>query len=164
MKQLPILKIPRSTEFGGELLLNKRKTKRPLAYKSPLHIVLRADISRSGSMVLKERTLISSIDKTAQKMRVFVYKKAINSNHIHLVIRVGSRESYNSFIRILCGLLAIKFKIFWILRPFTRILTWGRDFMNVCRYVLKNELEAKGLILYTPRRRRKVKKLILDTT
>ena len=46
------------TEFGGELLQKKRKCKRPLSTKKPVHEVLRADITESGSLT-KYRKLIN---------------------------------------------------------------------------------------------------------
>lgn len=32
---------------------------------------------------------------------------------------------------------------FWLLRPFTRIASWGRDFLNLKNYMLRNLLQAQ---------------------
>jgi hypothetical protein len=41
---------------------------------------------------------------------------------------------------------------FWQFRPFSRVMRWGRDFKNGCKYVVQNTLEALGFIPYKPRR------------
>jgi hypothetical protein len=41
---------------------------------------------------------------------------------------------------------------FWQFRPFSRVMSWGRDFKNGCKYVVQNTLEALGFIPYKPRR------------
>ena len=42
---------------------------------------------------------------------------------------------------------------FWQMRPFSRILYWGRDFKTCCQYVTKNKLEALGFLPYQVRRK-----------
>ena len=44
-----------------------------------------------------------------------------------------------------------KGQAFWQMRPWTRVITWGRDFRQTCTYVTKNTLEALGFIPFTPR-------------
>ncbi|MEQ1666780.1 MAG: hypothetical protein ABL927_15570 [Bdellovibrionales bacterium] len=41
---------------------------------------------------------------------------------------------------------------FWDQRPFTRIVEWGRDFNNSCKYLRQNTLEAIGFLEYKTRR------------
>jgi hypothetical protein len=41
---------------------------------------------------------------------------------------------------------------FWQFRPFSRVMSWGRDFKSGCEYVVQNTLEALGFIPYKPRR------------
>ncbi|MCB0351261.1 MAG: hypothetical protein KDD38_08770 [Bdellovibrionales bacterium] len=40
---------------------------------------------------------------------------------------------------------------FWSYLIFSRIVSWGREFKTVIRYVQKNTLEALNLIAYQPR-------------
>lgn len=42
---------------------------------------------------------------------------------------------------------------FWALLLFSRVVTWGREFRSVCRYIVRNTLEALNFIAYTPRKR-----------
>jgi len=140
-------------EFGGSLLVGKRKAKRPLAIKNPIHLVLRGDVSQTGSL-LKHRQLVeTSLSTWAKKFQIKIYSQAIVSNHLHLVIKVNNREAYNNFARVVSGVLAKAVKIKWLLRPFTRLLTWGRDYVRTQKYVYQNHLEAIGTIPYQPRRK-----------
>jgi REP element-mobilizing transposase RayT len=186
-------------EFGGELLIGKRKSKRPLSTKNPIHLVLRADLK--GVFNPTNRSLQKLIQSTAQEFQIKIYDFAINWNHIHLVIKLKQREDYTKFIRALTSKLSLKVsrmmkekfsrsnklpmenstssinlkikisvrndeqidrkasegqvleqqnlvvlpKLF-TLRPFTRILSWGRDFKNALDYQILNQMEARGLI------------------
>ena len=40
---------------------------------------------------------------------------------------------------------------FWQTRIYTRLVTWGRDFLTVKSYVIQNTLEALGLVPYKKR-------------
>ncbi len=82
-----------------------------------------------------------------------VYDKAVNFNHVHFVIRIKSESDYRSWIRELTSeivrLLSVKTgtKIarFFSLRPWTRILHWGRDYNNALEYLILNKMEVVGL-------------------
>ncbi|MEQ1666349.1 MAG: transposase [Bdellovibrionales bacterium] len=146
------------TSFGGELSKGKRKSRRPLDVKKPLHLVLRVQVSRPGTgSLFKNQTFINEkLKKFAKKFGIAIYGKAIVSNHIHLVLKFSHRLNYISFIRSVAGVLAKTLNVKWTLLPFTRIVTWGRDFKNTLKYVLQNELEALGIIDYQPRKRRRL--------
>lgn len=137
-------------EFGGSLNSGRRKERRPLSTKHPLHLVLRSELA--GVFNPGNRSIEKLIQTTAKKFGVKVYDLALNWNHIHCVIRIKNRESYNSFIRALTGTIARKNQIrrrqserIFSLRPFTRILEWGRDFQTVLQYQIINQMEAFGL-------------------
>lgn len=42
---------------------------------------------------------------------------------------------------------------FWQTRVYTRVMSWGRDFLTVKKYIIQNTLEALGLVVYKPRRK-----------
>src|SRR5262249_7063466 len=79
----------------------------------------------------------------------------------HALARIAHRKSFQDFLRVFSGRIAqfiagaVKGspfgKRFWA-PVFTRILEWGKSFLTVKRYVMKNELEATGEISYTPRK------------
>jgi hypothetical protein len=78
-----------------------------------------------------------------------------------------TREGFQNFFRVLCGLLARKItgaergkalkKRFFDLIIFSRIVEWGKAFRTMKNYVWKNQLEAEGLIFYTPRGKTKAR-------
>jgi REP element-mobilizing transposase RayT len=145
------LKVP--AFFGGEHIQGKRKSKRPLSTKLPIHLVLRA--SRSKVFRPGNQSLEKLIYRVAKESGIKIYEMALNWSHIHFVIKIHSRESYVKFVRVLNSKLALAVlkssnaanseKLF-ALRPFTRILKWGRDFRNALGYLGLNLFEAAGWI------------------
>jgi hypothetical protein len=157
-------------EFGGSLLLGKRRSKRPLSTKHPIHLILKADQKEVFNP--SSQKLNSLIRKTAQLFHIQIYDLAVNWSHIHFLIRLKQREDYVKFIRALCSLLTEFSKLsdpkrplgksntqtaqgtdsmsqirkLFTLRPFTRILSWGRDLKSVFNYLKINQMESFGLI------------------
>ena len=137
--------------FGGELLIVKRKTQRPLSMKKPIHLVLRS--SQAKVFIPWSRSLEKLIYNLADRFHVKIYDLSLNWNHIHSVIMIKDRKNYNQFIRALTSLLAEKIRRhlkittpIFTLRPFTRILEWGRDFERALDYLLLNQLESLNLV------------------
>jgi len=94
-------------EHGGTLLLGKRRSRRPLSIKSPLHLVLRSDFAMGARCLLRHRPLINAIiDKAVKKFGVSIYERAIVSNHIHLLIRAKNRTQLQNFFRVVAGHIA----------------------------------------------------------
>jgi len=148
--------------FGGELLLGKRKEKRPLSDKKPMHLIMRSDSVKVFTPTNK--SLKNLIFRTAEKYSIKIYELALNHTHIHFVMKLKNKSSYNAFIRKLTSKMAISIRrflkksgfnnnryrnlsdIITILthRPFTRILEWGKDFRNCIGYVILNISESMG--------------------
>ncbi len=146
-------------EFGGSLLERKRKSKRSLSTKNPLHLVLKS--SHQSFFNPGNLSLEKLIRSQARKFGIRIYDIALNWSHIHFILRVKSRDDYNKFIRSLTGILAMRIrlakpqlKVIFDLRPFTRILFWGRDFKRGLDYQILNQLESMGH-LYRPKKRKK---------
>ena len=136
--------------FGGELNHKKRKSRRPLDPKKPLHIVLRANCDEP--IFLHQDPLINKVMlKWANRFAIKIYESSVNANHLHLLIGFKHRKLYQCFISALAGQIAQLLRMKWEFRPFTRIIEWGRDFKNACSYVIKNQKEAWGMITYEPR-------------
>ena len=53
---------------------------------------------------------------------------------------------------------------FWALLTYTRVISWGKEFSAVSRYILQNTLEALRLIAYQPRKKQNVKLSIAGTS
>lgn len=138
--------------FGGSMLIGKRKSLRPLSTKHPIHLVLKSCQTRVFAP--GNRSLEKLIRKIATKYQIKIYDLALNWSHIHFLIRIPSRKNYNAFVRELSSLLATKIRLakpnlkaIFTLRPFTRILTWGKEFKTAFDYHLLNKLEAVGFLV-----------------
>lgn len=168
--------------FGGALLDGKRKSIRPLSSKDSIHFVLRSEwaVGKDSFLIPHHRKMIERIiQRFAKKFGVRIYRQAINSNHIHLLLRITNRVLYRAFIKAVSGKIASlimhgqSFKSFkksssllfagdgvtnqrqqrfWEFRPFSRIVSWGRDFKNCVNYLKQNTLDALGFVPYTARK------------
>lgn len=149
MQQLSLFKT-NSHLFHGGALAKKRKTRRPLCSKRPLHIVLK---SKQRNLYSHKVFLNKRIEVHAIKSGIKIYSLAINSDHIHFVVKIPNRDSYKRFIRALTGDLGRALgKGLWALIPFTRVLQWGRDFRATLGYLRKNREEVTGVRSYEKRK------------
>lgn len=180
MKQLQLIsEFNSKKEHGGTFSVGKRRKRRPLVLKKPLHLVLRSDFAHGPRSLTRHRPLVEKIiAKAKKKFAVSVYETAIVSNHIHLLVMGRTRRDLQNFFRVVAGHIAQellrqfpvlpserqkrggasgnreKKNKFWQTRIYSRIVSWGREFSNVKNYVIRNTLEALGLIPYTTRAKR----------
>ncbi len=109
-KQLPLFKNQINLKyFGGSLLENKRKSRRPLSSKDSIHLVLRSSWAKGKDSFLAKRNckkIEYSIKKFAKKFGVRIYQQALNGNHIHLLLRITNRSLYRAFIKAVSGQIA----------------------------------------------------------
>jgi REP element-mobilizing transposase RayT len=139
-------------EFGGSLLVGKRRSARPLSTKLPLHLVLKC--CARAYFNPGNRSLEKILRDHAFKFGLKIYDISLNWSHIHLLILIPSRAAYTAFIRSVNAALVrfISAKLgkvltqIFELRPYTRILSWGREFLGVQAYLKLNDQEARGLL------------------
>lgn len=154
MKQLTFIKKPK-IEFGGSLLQGRRKTERVLNSRKPIHLVLKT--KNTFSLFKQKNKLQTVLRKQAKNFGIKIYSESIQSGHWHICIKITNRRLYRGFIRSLTGIIARQLgKGLWGLRPYSRIVEWGRDFLNVTDYLLLNQCEAIGIVPYAKRKRRKM--------
>jgi REP element-mobilizing transposase RayT len=152
--------------FGGSLLKGNAREKRPMSKGSALHIVLRSDIAKGSLSLLhpkRAKTVEKIVYKFSKKFAVNVYRYANSGNHLHLLIRPYNRYAYRNYIKTITGLIAritlqaergrAKGLKLWSVKPFSRIVQFGRDYKGVCNYIAQNILEALDLIAYRPRKK-----------
>lgn len=148
-------------------MIGKRKEARPLSTKNPLHLILKSEKARGIFSFINHRSSIeSAIAKTSVRFKIKVYDKSVNNNHIHLVISFKSRANYKAWIRTLTAeivrIIARKTKKilreFFTQRPYTKIISWGRQFKTVLEYQVLNQMEYFGL-----RPKKKIRSLRLAT-
>src|SRR5258708_4081081 len=159
------LNLRNAIAFGGALLKNSHaKDQRPISTKRTMHMVLRSSLCKGALSFLeyKNSRMIQKILKNQSKIHgVKIYKIGQAYNHIHLLLLPKTREGFIAFSRAVTGLIPrsllgaqkgkAKGKKFWDKRPWTRIISWGREFGGIVKYLEQNNLEAFGFIPYQPR-------------
>jgi REP element-mobilizing transposase RayT len=156
------------TSHGGRESKGKRKTTRPFSAKVAQHIVLKSARAK-GLWSLKHRKHQSKITSMvyvyAHRFSVHVYRFANVGDHLHLMVKANERKDLADFLRVLAGRVAVtvtgaqKFRKqigkFWDHLCWSRLISWGKDFHFVDRYVYANELEAinpkfRAMVLRNP--------------
>lgn len=125
---------------------------------------------------MRHRPLIENIIiKAKKRFDIRVYEMAIVSNHIHLLVKGYVRKDLQNFFRMVAGHIAqeILRKVppssaeiakaggapskdtnkFWQSRIYSRIVSWGKEFFAVRKYVIQNTLEALSIINYKQRKK-----------
>lgn len=151
-------------QFGGTLIKGNPREARPISVKRPMHLVMRSSLAVKSHSFL-HRTRVRQIEalchRLGRELGVKVYQYANSGNHLHLIVLPRSRVAFHAYLRALTGLIAritmgvergkCLDKKFWDARPYTRVITWGREFRAVALYIAQNTLEALGFVPYTPR-------------
>src|SRR5688572_26507646 len=137
-------------EFGGSLLKGKRKKQRPLSFKWPTHLVLKAT---NSFVLLKNKSQIEGLlESHCKKMGVKLFNSGVHADHVHLFLLFPNRKTYTSWIRGLTSILVQRFAgLKWRLRPYTKIIRWGNHFRVLKNYILKNKLEGEMIIEFFER-------------
>jgi REP element-mobilizing transposase RayT len=152
------MKFSTRLDHGGEIGLKKRKTRRPFDHKRALHVVMRSTRARGEWSMLRPqnaRKVKQVVNEAARKHGIKLYRFANVGNHLHLLFQARKVENLRAFMREISG--SIAFQItgakksnplqgkFWDLLPYSRVVTWGRDFKAVTNYIIGNLFEAAGL-------------------
>jgi hypothetical protein len=106
------------------------------------------------SLLFFDKEIKKIIKKQSENCQIQVYGIANAGNHLHFVCVMKSIRGWKTFIRAVGGLIArLVLKAergsavgakFWQGRPWTRILSWGRAYKAVKKYISLNKLEAIG--------------------
>jgi REP element-mobilizing transposase RayT len=138
--------------FGGVLLKGSHpKTKRPFRHTLAIHVVMKSTVaSGPDSFFAHNKAIGQIVEKQASKQFVKIYGVANAGNHLHLLVQAPSQDHLSHFLRAISGRIAqlVKQKRhtdFWDARPFSRLVSWGRDFRSVARYLGANALESLGM-------------------
>lgn len=168
---------PNPLAYGGSLRTKRRGRKaRPLSFKHPIHLVLKANKKsiHSGLRSYKKfQLIIQLLGKYSRHFSVRIEQFTIQNDHIHLIVRASNRSDYKNFFRVWSGQIAQKFQNLglirrvtdtsgvakewmklWLHRPFTRIVAGRRARRIVRDYIQLNEKEARGEIPYRKERLR----------
>ncbi|MGZ3660321.1 MAG: transposase [Bdellovibrionota bacterium] len=139
------------TAYGGALAKTRagRARPRPLTYVHTMHLVFRASkiagpkpFRMEGPGYPRAHAILK---KFAARHGVELRRYVVNLNHIHLHIKIPSRQAYLRFVRAVTSAIAAKVKKYWDCRPFSRVVAPGRDARTMDDYIRLNEMEAFGM-------------------
>lgn len=145
--------------FGGSLTTTRvHRTQRPLSTKYPIHLVLRSTKAKGELSFWKKQNadLIKRLlKKYSVKWGVKVLSCANVGNHIHLMIHLQYRYSYEKFIRGFTGELSLRLQkwnknkgqaeSFWNYRPYSRVIIGQKARLTMEDYIEVNQLEGLGV-------------------
>ena len=84
--------------------MNKRRSRRPLNIRRPVHLTLRSDLAKGHRSLLKNQAIVRRVlQRFAKRFRIQVYEFAICGNHIHCLVKAHARRELQSFFRTLAG-------------------------------------------------------------
>jgi REP element-mobilizing transposase RayT len=161
--------------FGASLLKGSHpKKKRPFSSKLPLHLVMKSSRAHgNASFLLHNKALSIILEKQSARHFVKIYSLANAGNHLHLIVQAPSRNHLSAFLKAIAGRIAQLLTPqanmrrpesrqanmrrpestgFWDARPFSRLLSWGKDFKGVARYMALNSTEMIGMARMNVRR------------
>jgi REP element-mobilizing transposase RayT len=142
------------TSHGGAPTKGKRKLERPLSSKQWIHLVLKSDKAKGHMSFLnpKHKIFVEQLLKEkASKFGVRIADQVNVGNHVHLKIRIHSRELFQKFLKSVTTLIARKvtgarkgkpFGRFWQNLAYTRVLKSYIEELNLRGYFQANLVEA----------------------
>jgi len=142
------------TQHGGTPSKGHRKLERPLGKRNWIHLVLKSDkaVGKMSFLGAQNKIAVEKILKDkARKFGVSIADQANVGNHIHLKIRITSREGFQRFLKSVTALIARKmtgarkgkpFGRFWQGLAFTRVLKSYTEELNLKGYFYANRSEA----------------------
>lgn len=88
MQQTSFLRTQRFSKLhGGEPSIGRRRARRPLTTKLPIHVTLRSDFAYGGRCLMKHYKLIYAIlRKASKRFNISIYERAICSNHAQQIL------------------------------------------------------------------------------
>jgi hypothetical protein len=170
MKQEKLFKIHANTAFGGSLLKNSHaKSARPYSNKAAMHLILK---STARNLRRLDRVVEQIIEQQAKKHFIRVYSLENVGNHLHLVVKSKHSVYMKRFLRAICGLIPRSITgaqkgqpsnaKFWAMKPFTRVIKWGRDFKTIKNYMTINRYQSLGYYRWQAEFMVKMDKLLME--
>lgn len=125
MQQTTFFKSHRHAKLhGGDPSIGRRRARRPLTTKFPIHVTLRSDFANGGRCLMKHNKLIYAIlSKASKRFNISIYERAICGNHIHLLVRGKRRIDLQNFFRVVAGHIAQQILLLYPIRTNERLAT-----------------------------------------
>ncbi|MGE0763812.1 MAG: transposase [Bdellovibrionales bacterium] len=155
MKQQELFRVSKKVWHGGHKQKGRRKTARPLAAKTWLHLVLKSERARGHWSFLKtqnKRVVSQVLTTQSRRFGVQIGEWVNMGNHLHLKCRFQTRKEFQNFLRTVTALIArhitgarrgMRVGRFWQGLAFTRLLRTNFEVLQLRSYFRANLLERE---------------------
>jgi REP element-mobilizing transposase RayT len=117
-----------------------------------MHVVLSVRKAEGAwSLRRHDRAVRDVMRSMARRFGVRIYDFANVGSHLHLLVRVRRREAFRGFLRSFAGIVARRVTgarrgrrvgRFFSSLAWSRVVSWGRDYLGVRHYIFRNEIEG----------------------
>lgn len=147
------------TSHGGTKTKGHRKLERPLATNKWIHLVLKSDKAKGTLSLLSAKNQVfirQLIERKAKKFGIRIADFANAGNHLHLKIKISSREHFQKFLKSITTQIARfvtgakrgkRFGRFWQGLAFTRVLCSAKENLILSGYFAANREESQHGVL-----------------
>ncbi|MGE3387953.1 MAG: transposase [Bdellovibrionales bacterium] len=145
--------------FGGSLCsTRKHRHARPLSTRHPIHLVLRSSKAQGAQSFWHRQNKLfvqNCLRKYSARFGIQVLNCANVGNHLHLLMKLGNRFTYEKFIRAFSAAISLRLtkwnknkglrtEKFWDFRPYSRVVVGQRNILTMKDYISINQLEGLG--------------------
>jgi hypothetical protein len=158
MQQITFLKqigYSNDAVHGGAMAKGKRKTRRPLDSKRPVHLILRSSKARgvySFKLGKNKMWIYKLVHEKAEKFGLQLQGFANVGNHLHFKLKFKRREQFQGFLKSITSLIARhvtgarkgqKFGKFWDFLAYTKVVkVWAQE-VKLDNYIVANAIEGE---------------------
>jgi REP element-mobilizing transposase RayT len=119
-----------------------------------MHVVLHSQRAHGEwSLTRHSRGVRDALAACARRDGIKLHGFANVGTHLHLLVRARRRQAFQRFLRSFAGIVArlvtgakrncpLANGRFWSALAWSRVVFWGRDYVAVCHYIFRNEVEA----------------------
>jgi putative transposase len=158
MRQTTFLKqlgYTQTATHGGAEAVGKRKSRRPLDSKYPVHLILKSKKAK-GSLSLRAKRNLHWIwllaHRKAEKFDVQLQGFANVGNHLHFKVKFKRREHFQKYLKSVSALIARHvtgarkgkaFGKFWDFLAYTKVVKIWTQEKRLNRYITANAIEGQ---------------------
>ena len=138
---------------GGDKSRGKRKVRRPLDSRFPVHLILRSEAAKGALSLLRQQNRIYKLVMfKADTFHVKIEGYANVGNHLHIKARFKNRASFQNFLRTIAALIARvvtgarrghAFGKFWSALAYTKVVKVWQQEKRLDKYIVANNIEAQ---------------------
>ncbi len=139
---------------GGAPSKGRRKVRRPLDVRKPIHLVLKSSRARGDWSLLRDRNrhwIERLVAIKAKKFGVQIQGYVNVGNHLHIKLKLRDRNGFQKFLKAVTALIARRVTgarkgapkgQFWDALAYTKVIRVWRQEQTLNRYLHANQIEV----------------------